>query len=235
MRVETKSKLPVDNPPSWLHLNSELKVGILLGGETLWEQWELKLSVRKGTRAGQESPQTLKNQWSLVLRLVGSSERVMVLPPRSMTPGTRAPAPGLQNDSCSQVNVSSSAKWTEDQKGLSLSILLSFPASRILSCPAEWGAPLMMESASAVGRMGLRQAEDCGHPSRAGKHSGYSRCWRTEPWHCYLLAGELRHLINLSGPGLSQMGIMRVKATSQCRPGVKWMNVSKIVTIVPGT
>ena len=60
---------------------------------------------------------------------------------------------------------------------------------------------MMMESASTQwagwgsGKLGV-----CG-ASRGLASSGHSRCWRPEPWHCYLTAGELRHLINLSVAG----------------------------------
>ena len=71
--------------------NSELKVGILLGGGDPLGTMGAETERSERTEQGRRVPQTLKNQWSLVLRLVGSSERVMVLPPRSMTPGARAP------------------------------------------------------------------------------------------------------------------------------------------------
>lgn len=106
MRSEAQSKLPVDNTPSWLlSRNSELKVGILLGRGDPLGTVGAKTERSERTEQGRRFAQTLKNQWSLVLRLVESSERVMVLPPGSMTPGARAP--GLRTSKMTPV-----CKWT---------------------------------------------------------------------------------------------------------------------------
>ena len=71
---EAKSKLPVDNPPSWLpSRNSQFKVGILLGGGDPLGTVGADTEPSQRTQQGRRVPQTLKNQWSLVPRLVGNS------------------------------------------------------------------------------------------------------------------------------------------------------------------